>query len=152
MEKSIDRILLMSKAAAPSGLVLGIATPTIQAKMATLSPITAPQVLSQSSSTITAPSLTETLTVHSTPIRNSPPKPLLQNRRKRSFQEAIGKSAKDQAEANKIQAESSKKFAEAAVIQAEVARSIAESLREITAISSRQVAAIENLIEILNNK
>ncbi|CAD7001800.1 unnamed protein product [Ceratitis capitata] len=107
------RILLMPKAAAPSGLVLGIATPTIQPTMAALSPTSTPP-----------------------------------NRRKRSFQDTTAKSAKDQAEANKIQAESSKKFAEAAVIQAEAARSIAESLRNITAIYSRQIAAIENLIEI----
>ncbi|CAD7001494.1 unnamed protein product [Ceratitis capitata] len=116
MEKSIDRLLLMSKAAAPSGLVLGIATPTIQPTMAALSPTTTPPVLSQSASTITAPLLTETPIAHSTPIINSPPRPLLQNRRKRSFQDAIAKSAKDQAEANKTQAESSKKLTEAAVL------------------------------------
>ncbi|CAD7011407.1 unnamed protein product [Ceratitis capitata] len=125
MEKSIDRIVLMSQAAAPCGLVLGIATPTIQPTMAALSPTTAPPVLRQSPSTITAPLLTETPIVHSTSNINSPPRLLLQNRRKRSFQDAIAKSAKEQAEAKKIQAESSKKFA--AIIQAEAARSIAES-------------------------
>ncbi|CAD7001941.1 unnamed protein product [Ceratitis capitata] len=50
MEKSIDSILVMSKAAAPSGLVLGIVTLTIQPTMAALSPTTTPPVLSQSSS------------------------------------------------------------------------------------------------------
>ncbi|CAD7001618.1 unnamed protein product [Ceratitis capitata] len=50
----------------------------------------------------TSPLLTETSIVHSTPIINTPPRPLLQNRRKRSFQDAIAKLAKEQAEANKI--------------------------------------------------
>ncbi|CAD7001966.1 unnamed protein product [Ceratitis capitata] len=110
MEKSIDSIPLMSKAAAPSGLVLGIVTLTIQPTMAALSPTTTPPVLSQSSSTITAPLLAEKPIVHSTPYKFA-------TKAKRSFQDAIAKSAKDQAEAHKIQAESSKEFAEASVIR-----------------------------------
>ncbi|CAD7001964.1 unnamed protein product [Ceratitis capitata] len=69
MEKSIDRIPLLSKAAAPSGLGLGIVTLTIQPTMAALSLTTTPPVLSQSSSTITAPLLAEKPIVHSTPYK-----------------------------------------------------------------------------------